>query len=380
LRYAKFTIRELNTSFMKNRFISGSFRFIISVTLTLAFAGCNLIPDSLADAVSGATKAMKQDGNSLFHQTELVSLVPGELEVAGEVKKPGIINLENHYKREVFIKESLYDKEHGIDFIGAYRYKGYSLFDLLHPFNYEKKNVEIFRPAIDLYIVIENDKGESVVFSWSEIFHTINPHQVIIATEAAPIVPYRQEVNYKMSEKWKVVAANDLFAYRTLENPVKITVYSFDKKEYPIDRDYHPMFSPKISVVINNIQTQEISPIHEHETYTRYYSSFYGMGMGYHAATYFQGPKLIDLLDATIDIFDPLWNRNGLVCFASVDGYRAIYSYSELFNRTDQVLPILAVPEDPNDGGFYRVFHPGEFYADRSVKSVKEMFFFTEGK
>jgi hypothetical protein len=379
LRYANFTIRKLNPAFMKNRFISGNFRFIISVTLTLAFAGCNLIPDSLADAVSGATKAMKQDGNSLFHQTELVSLVPGELEVAGEVKKPGIINLENHYKREVFIKESLFDRENGIDFIGAYRYKGYSLFDLLHPFNHEKKNAEIFRPAIDLYIVIENDKGESVVFSWSEIFHTINPHQVIIATEAAPIVPYRQEVNYRMSEKWKVVAANDLFAYRTLENPVKITVYSFDKKEYPIDRDYHPMFSPEVSVVLNDTRVNEVLPIYDKELFTRYYSSFYGMGMGYHEATYFQGPRLTDLLDTIVDVFDPQWNRSGLVCFASVDGYRAIYSFSELFNRTDQIQPIMAVPDNPNDGGFYRIFHPAEFYADRSVKSIKEIYLFSEG-
>ncbi|MFW5758861.1 MAG: hypothetical protein ACOCYO_09280 [Bacteroidota bacterium] len=61
-----------------------------------------------------------------------------------------------------------------------------------------------------------------------------------------------------------------------------------------------------------------------------------------------------------------------------MDSYRAIYSFSELFNRTDQVFPILAVPDDPMDGGFYRIFHPSEFYADRSVKSVKEMYLFKE--
>jgi hypothetical protein len=351
---------------------------ISSLIVLLIFSSCNLLPETMADAISGATKMMASKGNSLFHQTDLISLEPGNLEVSGEVQEPGMVNLDNHYKREVFIKESIYDKENGINFIGAYRYKGYSLFDLLHPFIAQKKNAELFRPSIDLYIIIENDKAESVVFSWSEIFHTNNPHQIIIATEAAPIVPYRKEVDYQQATQWKVVAANDLFSYRILENPVKISVHSFSKKDYPINRDFKPMFSPGIQVVMHNDTLHTIQPDENPDNYTRYYSSFYGMGMGYHEAEYFQGPLLHKTLENKIDFFDPSWNRNGLVCFASVDGYRSIYSFSELFNRTDQVFPILAVPDNPQEGGYYRIFHPAEFYADRSVKSVKEMYFFME--
>jgi hypothetical protein len=349
-----------------------------TIIFGLLFSGCDLLPETLADALSGASKPMVQDGNSLFHQTDEVSMNTGELEVAGEVKKPGKVNLDNHYKREVMIKESLYDEETGIHFLGAYRYRGYSLFDLLHPFNQDKKNLDIFRPAIDLYVIIENDKGETVSFSWSEIFHTNNPHQILIATEAAPIVPYRREVDYETGENWKVVAANDLFAYRVLENPVKLTVHSFDKKDYVIDRDYEPMYSPEVTVLMDEEYVQTILPDENQQNYTRYHSSFYGMGMGYHAAQYFQGPTLHKVMNEDFKPFDPEWNRHGLVCFASVDGYRAIYSYSELFNRTDQVFPILAVPDNPEDGGFYRIFHPSEFYADRSVKSVREMYFFRE--
>lgn len=349
----------------------------IAIVMVL-MTGCDLLPETLADAITGASKPMAQDGNSLFHQTDEMSMKVGELEVAGEVKKTGKVNLDNHYKREVMIKESLYDEETGIHFLGAYRYRGYSLFDLLHPFNQDKKNVDIFRPAIDLYVIIENDKGETVSFSWSEIFHTNNPHQILIATEAAPIVPYRKEVDYETGENWKVVAANDLFAYRVLENPVKITVHSFDKKEYVIDRDYEPMYSPEVTVLMDEEYVQTILPDKNQQNYTRYHSSFYGMGMGYHAAQYFQGPALQKVMNEDFKPFNPEWNRHGLVCFASVDGYRAIYSFSELFNRTDQVFPIFAVPDNPEDGGFYRIFHPSEFYADRSVKSVREMYFFRE--
>jgi hypothetical protein len=352
--------------------------FLSLLAILITVGSCEFVPKSLADAVTGATKTMASDGNSLFHQTKEVSLKTGTIVVEGEVKTPGEINLDNHYKREVFIKESLYDAEIGINFIGAYRYRGYSLFDLVHPFNHEKKNAEVFRPAIDLYIVIENAAGESVSFSWSEIFHTNNPHQIIIATEAAPIVPYRKEVNYEIGDTWKVVAANDLFAYRVLVDPVKITVYSFDKKEYVINRDLEPLYSQEIQVLQNDQQIASIPMIEDEGAYTRYYSSFYGMGMGYHAAKYFQGPLLIKLLEGSIDFFDPEMNRHGLVCFAGLDGYRSVYSYSELFNRTDQVMHILAVPENPMDGGFYRIFHPSEFYADRSVKSLAEIYFFRD--
>ena len=72
----------------------------VAISLIL-FTSCNFLPESLADALSGASKPMATDGNSLFHQTDEVSLVPGELEILGEVKNPGKVNLNNHYKRDL---------------------------------------------------------------------------------------------------------------------------------------------------------------------------------------------------------------------------------------------------------------------------------------
>jgi S-adenosylmethionine synthetase len=88
---------------------------------TVMIAGCTLIPDKLVDAISGSTLSFSKEGNSLFHQTEEISLKPGELFIAGEVKEPGMVNLKNHYKREVIIKESLFDSDKGIQFTGAYQ-------------------------------------------------------------------------------------------------------------------------------------------------------------------------------------------------------------------------------------------------------------------
>jgi hypothetical protein len=345
---------------------------LLIIIATGFFFSCRHLPD----AATGASLPMAQNGNSLYHQTESTDLVVGSLSIEGEVENPDVVNLDQFYRREVVVKEARFDKESAIEFIGAYRYKGYSLFDLLHPYNHQKKNKETFPPVIDLFLTIENDKGEKVVFSWSEIFHVNNPHQVIIAAEMAPIVPYKKEVDYPKANAWKLVAANDLFAYRMLENPVKITIESFDEKEYKIEKGMKPMYSESVRVVLQNGGDFVIGQNSNEATYTKYYTAFYGMGMGYHPAQYFSGPQLVTFFEDKIDLFDHELIAGSLVCFVGLDGYRTIYSYSELFNRTDQVAPILAVPENSEDGGFYRIFHPADFYADRSVKSLQEIYFF----
>jgi hypothetical protein len=351
-------------------------KFLI-LFLILISQSCDTFDSRIADAITGASKGMPKGGNSLFHQTDETSLKTTDLEVVGEVQKPGIVDFKKLYKREVVVKESFHDGE-GMQFVGAYRYRGYSLFDLLNGFNQQKKNAELFKPAIDLYITIENDKQEKVVFSWSEIFHTNSPHQIMIATEMAPIVPYRKDVDYPVAISWKVVSANDLFTYRNIENPVRIVVSSFDKKQYPIDRDMSPLYSDGFDIYFEGDLLKRVTDTAQHSHQLSYESSFYGMGMGSHPSDPFTGPDLNSQFEGLLDLRNKNLIKQGLVCFAGLDGYRTIYSFSELFNRTDQVRPILDITPMADEGGYYRIFHPADFYADRAVKALKEVYVFLE--
>lgn len=348
-----------------------AFTFSFSVLLF----GCKGI---LPDGITGASLPFNPNGNSLFHQTDLTAMPSGLLEVAGEVSNPGMVNLKKFYKREVFIREANLAPDGLAVFTGAYRYKGYSLFDLLHPFNHQKKNSDVFRPAIDLYVIVENDKGESVTLSWGEIFFTSTPHQILIATEAAPVKPYRKEVEYPVDSQWKLVVGSDLFATRQLINPVKITVKSFDRKNYTINRDLSPMYSHELIISLKDSLIFKVNEYTHEMNNLTYRSVFYGIGMGHHPNHVFKGRSLNDVASKHFDLLNPILFRNGLVCFAGIDGYRAIFSFSELFNRVDQTASMLVVTEDGLDGGRYRIFHPIDFYADRSVKSLAEMYIFTE--
>jgi hypothetical protein len=381
---------ELFSKMQKEIILTGC----LSVLLILVNS-CGSVNKPQADAYSGPTKVTSQIGNSLYHQTEIVKLTAGELNVAGEVVEPGKADFSKIYEREVFVKETLLNGNNEPAFTGAYRYSGYSLFDVLNEFKLSKKNAAIFRPEIDVFIRIENDKGESVVFSWSEIFHSLNPHRVIIATSVAPVKPHRKEVNYPVGKTWKIVASNDLYAFRNIENPVKITVISFDKKQYTINRNLETVYSPELKVIAPltsaagfHDQPDGTSAIRDFEfmipqnsspeNRTRYNSTFYGMGMGYHPVPSFEGILLNDALKGKMKLTDRSLISDGLVCFASVDGYRSIFSFSELFNRADQALPILAIIDGEADGGYYRIFLPTDFYADRSVKGLSEIYIFKE--
>ncbi len=350
--------------------------------LSTMLCACSSVKQT--DAISGATKLNHKGGNSLYHRTEEVPMKAGQLIISGEVKQNGEVDFSKFYKREVFVKECLLSRANEPEFTGAFRYSGYSLFDLLNDYILTKKNSDEFRPEIDAYIKIVNNKGESVVFSWSEIFHTMNPHQVIIATEVAPIKPHRIEVNCYISNTWKVVASNDLFSYRNLENPVKIIVGSFNKKQYPINRDLETVYSSNLLVVFEEADPSysgkgfTVSQTVAREKLTRYHSTFYGMGMGYHAKSNFDGILLHEVLNDSINLLDGVLIKNGLVCFAAEDGYRTIFSFSELFNRTDQVFPMLSITENQGDGGYFRIYMPTDFYADRSVKALKEIYIFRE--
>lgn len=354
----------------KNRF------FLLTISLIIFLQSCESFPGSLIDAISGASIVRALDGNSLFHQTEEQVLIPGELEVKGEILDGGKINFKDFYKREVFVKEAVH-VDGKIEFIGAFRYIGYSLFDLLHPYISYKKNHEEFPPLVDLFIKIENDKGESVIFSWSEIFHVINPHQIIIATEYAPIKPYKKEVEYDAGELWKVVAGNDFLAFRNLENPVSISVFSFDQKDYVIGRDirYKETSDLKIDINgINNVILEDLSIYND----LSHSSISYGMGMGHRKHSDYSGVCMQSVFMDFMDTKDESWIRAGLVCFVSVDGYRAIYSFSELFNRTDKVSPVLAIINIKDSIVNYRNYMPTDFYIDRSVKSLGEIYLFKE--
>jgi len=290
--------------------------------------------------------------------------------VTGEVQKDVTIDVTRLPKHSLTVKETtLTDGKVG--FTGAYRYDGYSIYDILDRVVLKKKNEAEFPPIIDLYVEITNDRGESVVFSWGEIYYPVNRHRLIIATSVARIVPSKAKDLWPLPAETKIVAGNDLITSRNISNPVKITVKSLDSK-YPINKGMTPLYSETMKICVNGKQRAILTELPEDMDSETYKTVFYGRGMGIHGTTPFAGGMVHQLLGDYYRL-SPVALQKGLVVIAGLDGYRAAFTLSEIVNRNDQQELLIIDQENYEGAGRFSLFPAGDFFSDRAIKAVMEI-------
>ncbi len=289
--------------------------------------------------------------------------------VTGEVQRDMTIDLNRLPKHSITVKETtLSDGE--IGFTGAYRYDGCSLYDILDRVVLKKKNEEQFPPIVDLYVEVTNDKGESVLFSWGEIYYPVNRHRIMIATSVARIVPSKAKDLWPLPLETKIVAGNDLITSRNIGNPVKITVKSLDSS-YPIHKGMESPYSETMRISVNGKQRSLLAELPATLYQHTYQTVFYGRGMGIHGTTPFTGGMLHELLKDHYRL-TPLALQQGMVVIAGVDGYRAAFTLSEIVNRNDQQ-EVLVIDRNNYEGaGRFSIFPAADFFSDRAIKAVME--------
>ncbi len=290
--------------------------------------------------------------------------------VTGEIAGDVTVDLSRLPKHSITVKET-YLADGQVGFTGAYRYDGCSIYDILDKVVLKKKNEAEFPPIIDLYVEITNDRGETAVFSWGEIYYPVNRHRLMIATSVARIVPSKAKDLWPLPTETKIVAGNDLVTSRNISNPVKITVKSLDSK-YDINKGMSPMFSETMRLCVNGKQRAILSQLPEGMDSETYHTVFYGRGMGIHGTTPFTGSMLHELLKDYYRM-NPASLQKGMVVIAGLDGYRAAFTLSEIVNRNDQQ-EILVIDRDNYEGaGRFSIFPACDFFSDRAIKAVMEI-------
>jgi hypothetical protein len=306
--------------------------------------------------------------NNFYDNTETFSLPLSDIYIDGEVKNPGKVDFSGLPVRSVIVKETLLDDKGSDRFTGAFRYDGYSLFDILENRVIQKVNSGEFNPIIDLYLEVEGAGGEKTVFSWGEIYYPNNLHRIIIASAVSRIVPSKTKDVWELPGSSKILAATDLITERNISSPVRITVRS-----YPLSLDVikgmSPMYSESITLYKGEVKTGELSEIPASLQQVTFNTIFYGRGRGIHSTSPFNGYMLKEVLKDLYPM-NKVNLREGIMCITGKDGYRCAVSYSEIFNRNDQQEFLLVRTEKDVDGGLFRMFAAADFFSDRAVKSV----------
>lgn len=313
-----------------------------------------------------------QENNDLFDNEESRELLLDGLSVAGEVRGGGAVDLSDLPLRTCLVKEMLWDS-HGGEFRGAYRYEGYSLHDIVAAFPLDKSNAKEFRPVMDAYIEVENADGIKTVFSWGEVFFPAQLHRILIASRVAPVLPEMGGEKHELSEHSKLVVAGDLYSERNLSRPVKITVRSHPVSPLT-EKGKSPLYSPDITLHLKDGKEEKLAAIPKIWQEHVLPGIFYGKGMGYHGSEPMEGTYLKEWLLYAIPP-DKEAIRQGLFAIVGDDGYRASFSYSEICNRNDHSELLLKQLPEGEDDGLFRIYVPGDFFIDRSVRAISDIWY-----
>ena len=236
------------------------------------------------------------------------------------------------------------------------------------------------RPT-DLAIVVQNDSGKRVLFSYGELLFRA-PGDVVLAFDAEPMIPKRScdschkdrsDHNWRSSLDRRqvfprLIAVRDLDADRSLEGVTSIEVVEL----------FSPAPQPKSKSqpgVSESVEIREgatgIGTTRSLSSYPRHgvHALEVGDAMGYHGEVRCEGALLSDMLSASKAPSGP---DVGYVV-AATDGFRATLSSAELFS-TVQPPPILVADrcngQPLKDQGNFKLIVANDTIAERWVKSV----------
>ncbi len=334
--------------------------FIITITLAPFFLinSCNIINNKANNT------------NDFYDDVPAAELPVMSLNLKGEIDKDYTVDFSKLPLHSVLMAEAEMSDS---SFIGAYEYKGYSLHDILNNVKINKKNINDFKPIVDLYIEVRNDKGESTFFSWGEIFYPTDKNKIIIAKRVTRIVPKKTNKLWALPTKSKIIAGCDFFPERNIENPSTIIVHSLDDY-YKVNRTIQ--IKPQILRIKNNeILIKELHYLPAYMTKAEMSSVFYGKGRGPHGVTNFKGVFLKNIL---VEYFKPDKEKikKGMFVIAGIDGYRSAFTYAEVMNRNDFKEFVIIDKDNYEKAGKFSLFAPVDFFSDRAIKSISEIKFY----
>lgn len=317
---------------------------------------------------------------ALFCATESFSASPSILSITGLVKQPLNLTVED-LERCQSIRVQLNEVMEDGGYRGVFYYRGVPLRTLLELASIEKEETE-FSKNVDLAILVRNRQGKQVALSWGEVFYR-NPGGIIVATSATPIMPHKACKRCHNPEDYKprldqlhrkigfpkLVVSSDTYADRSLEEITSIEI--LDLRPKMPAKKLKKLFSHEFTItgaVGKTVTFKDLSPYPRRVMKIKHL----GEGKGYHGLDKVEGVYFKTILDKAGIAPD----LNKVVLISAPDGYRALFSYGEIFLNPSGERIIIAdrMNGQPiENGGKFFLIPPDDLMADRDVKSIEKI-------
>lgn len=304
------------------------------------------------------------------------------LTITGEVKRPLKLSLDE-LSRFQAVEIQLNEVSRDGKFHGVYLHKAVPLRTLLDMAEIVKQD-QPFNKQIDLAIRVTDAAGKQVVLSWGEIYYS-NPAEITIAYAATPVKPMMTEARcqkchgpeiYRQSlEQYerpalmpKLLMRKDFYTDRCLEGITRIEVLDLYP---PLKVDRSAKLDSKEFLVTGAVE-KELT-LSDMKEFPRMEMSkkVVGVHMGYHGLHRYKGVSLAKVLKKA----GAGGELTKAVMISAPDGYRALFSFGELFQSFAGKRIMLAESDNGKllqgqRGGKYRIVVPEELVDDRDVLAV----------
>jgi DMSO/TMAO reductase YedYZ molybdopterin-dependent catalytic subunit len=240
------------------------------------------------------------------------------------------------------------------------------------------------KKGIELAVRVTGASGKQVVLSWGEIYYS-TAAEYAIAFAAAPVKPVMTEARclkchgpeiYKSAldqyerpaQLPKLLIRGDFYTDRCVEGITRIEVID----PYPKLKSDRSVKLESTKVQVTGLVTKELtlSSLKDYPS-MEMWKKVVGLHMGYHGLHLYKGVSLAKVLEAA-GVGDELTKA---VMISAPDGYRALFSFGELFQSFKGRRIMLAESVDGKllegqRGGKYRIIVPEELFDDRDVLAV----------
>ncbi|MFZ2955520.1 MAG: hypothetical protein WA705_01290 [Candidatus Ozemobacteraceae bacterium] len=304
---------------------------------------------------------------------------------------------------------------------GTFEADGIELAGVLKACDIEKKRNDGFDRELDMYVRVIGRDGGTAVFSWGELFLGDAANGILLVKQLRFLYPHKHADFSKLAWKpeewfsrngeavasaqkaacaschngtlnpvlvfprsWCIVASRDGWPGRFVEDVVEIQVCQVPADQIPViaSQPRETMWVEKPSLILPDGSKSEIAPdsFKDLPRFSQRGCSF-GLGKGFHGIHDRNSYDLAMVLGKRLEKYDL---NQAVILVSCPDGYRGLFSGAEVFRSRNSGNVLMIDAEDgqpmkPGDGKF-KIFSNGDFYIDRSLRSVAEIRCFLPGK
>lgn len=261
------------------------------------------------------------------------------------------------------------------EILGAYIYSGIPVLYIMEGIVPKKEAAAAFDRPLDMVVVFYSLSGESAMFSYGELTTIDDSLPILLAYHRQPVLPSKNPENYKGNKYHenisglRLICPHEPDTSRYLDNVVRMTLIELPTP----DKLLPPQIKNKkcSSSAIECIEENNKRPASFENIPLVEISNWFRIGHG----TGIKGDHLYNAVGYPIVSFleqnFPGCNAQDFFVFVGCDGYRSIFSGSEIFRAAvgNSFLLLKTLDESVPEGGL-TIAAADDFFVDRCVRGV----------